>query len=240
MEKNICNKCKIEKPLDEFKINYSIKKPVKWCNECFEESKLIYIENKNNEINNIRKCITCLETKEIIEFRKNKKNYISHECNKCSNTKRLNYCNQEFVKEKIRIKAKEYRKSRPLETKMYDKKFRKEYHHTIKGYAFKIYSNAKRRANLKNLKFELTSEWVYDKVKNMKCEITGIELSLTDLKDIRINPYKPTLDKVNNNEGYTKENTKVVCWWWNVMKQDWSEETVKNLINEYLKNKQNE
>lgn len=71
----------------------------------------------------------------------------------------------------------------------------------------------------------------------MVCEATGIELSMEELKDVRVNPLKPTLDRIDSKKGYTMDNTQLVCWWYNVMKQDWSNETVIFLLNEYIKNK---
>lgn len=63
--------------------------------------------------------------------------------------------------------------------------------------------------------FGLTPEWVQEKLERGVCEITGIPLLLAGPPK---GAWSPSLDRTNNALGYTKENTKLVCYMYNTAK----------------------
>ena len=75
-----------------------------------------------------------------------------------------------------------------------------------------LFYSARSRAKKKNIPFELTKEWVEEKVKAGVCERTGIKFVLSPLGTGRGkgDAKAPSLDKIDPNKGYTLENTRVV------------------------------
>jgi hypothetical protein len=94
--------------------------------------------------------------------------------------------------------------------------------------AFTLHSLARNRAKKKGLEFDLDVEWVYEKLKPLVCERTGIDLTLTN-KGAHYgsrNPLTPSLDKINPKGGYTKDNVQVVSWWYNLAKFVYTDQQV--------------
>jgi hypothetical protein len=128
------------------------------------------------------RCYNCKEFKEIEEFHKDnhKKNKVRNECIKC--------CKKRSLK----------------------------YYSTENGFMSKLYSSMKDRQILNNKKnryiahtVELTleeflKEWKkYIKKYGMKCFYTGVKL---DFIKKRKRENQVSVDRIDNNEGYTKNN----------------------------------
>ena len=107
---------------------------------------------------------------------------------------------------------------------------KEQYVLTIKGRSIRLYSGAKNRAKKKGWEFNITSEFIYQKLLPLKCEVTNLDLSLEKELIYKANALAPSLDRIDSSKGYTLDNVQVVCWWYNAMKQDWSEEVIKNLL----------
>jgi len=71
-------------------------------------------------------------------------------------------------------------------------------------------SNSRRRVQAKGLPYDLTKEWLIAKLKAGKCELTGLPF-IFDYKQ-RAGPQSPTLDRILPELGYTKANTRVICF----------------------------
>lgn len=76
--------------------------------------------------------------------------------------------------------------------------------------------------------FDLTKEWIAEKLIAGSCEVTGITFDLN--RDGRGNGYKksfaPSLDRTNCELGYTQDNVKIVVWAYNGAKGTGSHEEV--------------
>lgn len=140
-------------------------------------------------------------------------------------------------KEIAAAKAKEYRLQNKERYNSYNRAYREKYNSDVDGYASKMLSSAKSRAKKKGLEFDLDVEWIRERLRPLICEATGFTLHVGSSKDFRTEPLQPTLDKRDPKLGYTKANTRIVCWWYNAMKQDWTDEIVHGLIIEYNKHK---
>lgn len=47
----------------------------------------------------------------------------------------------------------------------------------------------------------------------------------------------PTIDKIDSGKGYTKDNCRIVCWWFNLTKSIYTDEQVYTFINTWIENK---
>lgn len=177
-------------------------------------------------------CKKCEQEKEEKYFWKNlslKRGY-SYTCTDCINT---HYKGRD--KEKYNEWAKKYRLKQ--QNKEYEKIFRKDYLQSFNGIVSKIYSSCKGRAKKKDWEFDLTPEWISEKLILMRCEVTDIELTLLKHNNEKghANPFNPSIDRINSKKGYTKDNCRLVCWIYNMAKSDFTDDEVflmaENLIN---------
>lgn len=85
----------------------------------------------------------------------------------------------------------------------------------IKYRARTLLAGAKSRAKSRNNDFDLTEEWLLEKLKDGCCEMTGIPFYIkpyTSRAEYRkVNPHSPSLDQILPGSGYTIGNVQVVC-----------------------------
>lgn len=132
--------------------------------------------------------------------------------------------------------AKEYRKRQV--SKEYEQSFRKKYLCSFPGHVCKLLSSAKARSLKKGLECSIDNDWVREKLTPMICSVTKLPLSFNKYKEqtYRVNPYSPSLDRIDPTKGYTKENTRIVCWIYNVAKSDFSDEDLLILAKAVVEN----
>ena len=85
-------------------------------------------------------------------------------------------------------------------------------------------SDAKKRAKLKNLEFNITFEDVY--IPEF-CPVLGIELFVSSGTR---SPNSPSLDRIDNSKGYTKDNIMVISLRANQIKNDASVDELKAIV----------
>lgn len=85
------------------------------------------------------------------------------------------------------------------------------------------------RAARTGREFDLTSEWLLEKMQAGVCEVAGIRLDLGKDGDSRFNPWGPSIDRIDSARGYTQDNCRLVCWIYNMAKAEWSDEVVMTL-----------
>jgi hypothetical protein len=85
---------------------------------------------------------------------------------------------------------------------------------------------ARVRSKNKNMCCDLEIADILRRVKNGKCEATGIEFNLTDVHS----PLAPSIDQIEPGGGYTQDNVMVVAMIYNSMKQDYTSEQVCHFV----------
>lgn len=78
--------------------------------------------------------------------------------------------------------------------------------------------------------YDLDTKWLFDKL-NQPCPRTGVTFNLqAKSPTMKDRPFDgPSVDKIKPDEGYTKANCQVVIWWYNCMKQRFSDKDVLEL-----------
>jgi hypothetical protein len=96
----------------------------------------------------------------------------------------------------------------------------------------RICGSAKTRAARKGLPFDLTPAvlHVVVQLQGMNCAATGIPLQLNASTEYHKNPYAPSLDRKDSDKGYTLDNIQIVCTWYNMMKNEWSDKDVREFV----------
>jgi hypothetical protein len=122
---------------------------------------------------------------------------------------------------------KEYRKTDKAKTA--DRTYRKQYTSELAGLASRLCSGAKNRAKNKNIAFCLDLEWVKARLEPMKCEVSGVPLLFEVDKTVMHSPFRPSIDRIDNSLGYTKENSRIVAVIYNKAKSDGTDADVLKL-----------
>ena len=102
--------------------------------------------------------------------------------------------------------------------------------------AHKLFITARTNARKLKVPFNLTERFILNKIKTGKCERTNIPFDFILGKYKRSNPFSPSIDRKNPNNGYTKKNIRVVVWIYNVCKHEWSDADVYKLAKGVIKN----
>jgi len=92
-----------------------------------------------------------------------------------------------------------------------------------------IFQTAKRRAKLKGLEFTITLDWIVGEIAKQdgRCAMTGIPFDYTKDERYTKHPYSLSLDRIDNAQGYTPNNTRVVCAMYNYCKNVARDEDVE-------------
>ena len=99
----------------------------------------------------------------------------------------------------------------------------------------RLFHLAKRRAKEKNMEFTLTKEIVKSKFpKDNKCPVTKKPF----LYGLENKHFNPTIDRIDNNKGYTPDNIMIISYRVNSIKRDTTDFTIfKQIADFYLMNK---
>ena len=152
------------------------------------------------------------------------------------------WCSKDFIPFRITNKycsskcAKEARllKNRENVTKEQRREYNKK--HKEKHPAKKMLNSVKSRGNI-----NLTEEWVQDRLDTGTCEVTGIKFSTYKYGNTEDkgwgarDPFMPTIDRINPKNGYTKENSRMVVWIYNLAKSTWSDDIVLEMAKKLIK-----
>jgi hypothetical protein len=114
--------------------------------------------------------------------------------------------NREKKKQTDRNRYKRMRESRP-------------FYHALK--------EAKRRCYKLGLEFSLTEENLY---LPLYCPILGIPLTYTYKGKSGPTDNSPTMDRIDNNKGYTPDNVEVISWRANRLKSDGNINEFKQIL----------
>lgn len=158
----------------------------------------------------MKKCNKCGLKKPLNEFHKYSRNRdgLSHQCKTC-----------------VRAYQAKWRQKNPELVKTYYARYvNKTYYNTLEGRATYLLKRAKIRAKEKGWEFDLTRDWVLQRLKKGVCEVTGLPFDLSKQDEsLRHNPFAPSLDRIDPSRGYTKDNVQVVIWAYNAAKNEFGE-----------------
>lgn len=160
----------------------------------------------------MKKCTICHLEKPITEFYKNRK-WFDSKCKLCS----INNAN-------------EWKNKNPEKRKEQLKKWRALNRGKYNYQAQMILSWMKQRSKKKNFQ---PPEWNLEEIKKIinewYCEITKNKFTFNWNKEYK-DPYSPSPDRIDNNIWYTKQNTQWVCTIYNLMKNNFSKDSVDAFI----------
>lgn len=109
------------------------------------------------------------------------------------------------------------------------------------GKSKQLAAAARIRARNNNLEYEIDWQFLLQEMRgnDFRCKQTGIRFDFETVgytKQNR-NPKAPSLDRIDNGLGYTRENVQIVCWFYNMAKSTFDDEVIWQLMREAVKNK---
>ena len=98
---------------------------------------------------------------------------------------------------------------------------------------FILLQSAKYRSRKRQLFFDIDIEWLQKRYTG-RCELTDIEFQFaTEGRS----PIAPSLDRIDNTKGYTKDNVRIIIDCLNTAIGQWGEEVYYRVAKAYIKNK---
>jgi hypothetical protein len=93
---------------------------------------------------------------------------------------------------------------------------------TIEGRAHRLWYDAKTRAAKEAVAFSISEEWIRERLRAGKCEMTDIQFELG--RSIhRVHKYAPSLDRIDPRKGYVESNVRLVIWMYNHSRSEYSD-----------------
>lgn len=105
----------------------------------------------------------------------------------------------------------------------------KDYRITLKGRLVSIYNSAKSRAKKKDIDFTITPEdllELYHKQDGI-CAISEMKMNFKTGRRHKANAFIISLDRIDPDKGYTKDNIQYLCWQVNKMKSNLTDNEFK-------------
>jgi len=94
-----------------------------------------------------------------------------------------------------------------------------------------LINSAKSRTKRFGGSITISVEWIESKIASGVCEVTGIPFDLNPSNFKRMNPFAPSLDRIDStNRDYSETNTRVVLASVNVALGEWGLEVMKPIF----------
>jgi hypothetical protein len=101
-----------------------------------------------------------------------------------------------------------------------------------------VWSRQRATAKRRGLPFEITSSDVYNLMKEgeFRCSISGIPFSRRIPLEATMDPWAPSIDRIENRQGYLKDNIRIVCVAANFAMNQWGYDTLLRLARSIVSN----
>lgn len=104
---------------------------------------------------------------------------------------------------------------------------------TPDGRARALLDGARKSARRRGQVVEITREWIAERIGAGVCQATGHAFDLRRPSRGRSNPMAPSLDRIDPDQGYTEENTRVVVWALNAMRNEYGDDVLDVVFRAY-------
>lgn len=115
----------------------------------------------------------------------------------------------------------------------------KRYRETKKGTITSLFNESKKRSKNTNIPFSLTKSEIDNMLIecNGSCALTNIPFDLHFYSTYTSNPFRPSIDRIDTNKGYVKENVRLVCIAVNYALNEFGEQVFRQVCDAYFATK---
>ena len=169
-----------------------------------------------------RVCSKCVVRKPIEEFHKDRsaKGGRKPACRVCVNKQRSEWLKRN--PENKRAYGRQYRLTHLEQERARNRAYMAKAFLTPRGRARSLVISARRRAKEAGIPFALSTDAVAAIIAKGVCQATGLKFVLTRQDRAHTRSSRaPSLDRKSLKRGYTSSNTQVVCWQFNLAKNEW-------------------
>lgn len=106
---------------------------------------------------------------------------------------------------------------------------------SLEARSYIIWDNARQRARRAGCPFALDRDDIERRVREGRCEVTGLPFALAPAGYRRAHPWSPSIDRIDPAQGYTPENTRVVVWMLNACKGETGDAEVAQFCEAFLR-----
>ncbi len=152
----------------------------------------------------------------ILRKAKSKRYYEKHKKKLTEKTNKWKIDNYEKVKRIGLASSNKRRREKPA-----------EHHFTV----------LKNRARRKGIKFNLTVKFLQKLLANTHCAVTGVPFSYELVGKSKKAPWAPSVDRIKQHKGYTRDNIQLVCVAYNTAKNEWEDETVLTMLRAFMEHR---
>lgn len=89
-------------------------------------------------------------------------------------------------------------------------KYNKNYHRSIEGLSTLLLVSCRRRAKIKGWDCDIDYDWLTGHITPLVCEATGMKLTLEISETMDHTYNRPSIDRIDSDRGYTKDNCQIV------------------------------
>ena len=79
------------------------------------------------------------------------------------------------------------------------------------GRAKNLCANAKKRARIRGKEFDISVAHIHVILMIGRCQKTGLPFDLTPANNTMTKPFAPSIDRIDNDNGYVTNNVQIVC-----------------------------
>jgi hypothetical protein len=170
----------------------------------------------------MKTCTKCKETRDVSNFRELKFAAAKARGETRAPGQRSSHCLKCVAKQCLdRSRRPEARAKQRINTDKWKQ--------TAKGRASTLVGVARRQARDKGLKFDLTNEWVLEKLGG-RCEATGLKFVFKTTDDYYRHPRSASVDRIDGHGDYTMDNVRIVVWQFNLARNEYGDEVLKELV----------
>ena len=104
------------------------------------------------------------------------------------------------------------------------------YNSSVHGRAKTLLYVAQMNAKRCGVPFDLRIEDIVAKLEAGVCEVTGLRLTFERSTETYRSPRSASLDRIDSQGGYTTGNVRVVCWQYNLARNEYGDEALNELV----------
>jgi len=107
-----------------------------------------------------------------------------------------------------------------------------------RGRTSNLLRNARANAKREGARCTLTFEWILERILAGKCEVTRLPFELKRSKIYRAHPFSPSLDRRAAGGDYSPENTRVVVYALNLLRNEYPDMVTRRVARAWLDSKE--